>query len=110
VSVGNNRGGVAIVLLYTGVEITLLVSVVKVVLAAASPASLAPWEYMDILNAAVGILLAALVWFTIRLIQKYDRNQDIIFTKLEKLSEDFYALRGEHVATMRKGGCTDAGK
>ena len=52
----------------------------------------------DLMQLIIGVLFAAVIWFTIRTLRKIDRNQDILFKKLTTLERDFYLLQGEHRA------------
>ena len=100
------KGSIVLVLvLLAGVGTVMLISVVGGVIAATAPSTATPFlDRVDTLNTLIGSLFVALTWFTIRLIRKYDTNQDIMFTRLTKLSEDFYILLGEHNGIMRNGG------
>jgi uncharacterized membrane-anchored protein len=61
----------------------------------------ASWaEHLDLVNIIIGLLFAAVVSLTMRTLNKIDRNQTIIFERLEVLTKDFYILEGKHRAMM----------
>lgn len=98
---------ITVVMALLGVSAVMILTVAAVCIAAQmSPPQDGPsWaEHLDMVNLVLYGLIVMLVWFTIRLIRKYDKNQDIMFERVTALSRDFYTLQGEHNGILRKGG------
>jgi hypothetical protein len=61
------------------------------------------YEHVDLISMMAWALITVVAWFMIRTLRKIDANQALLFSKLDRLSEDFYKLQGEHNAI--KSGC-----
>ena len=51
---------------------------------------------VNLVQAANLALIALVGFFAQRTLSKIDKNQTLLFEKHDKLSKDFYTLRGEH--------------
>lgn len=89
--------------LLSAVLLLILILIWAVIGAAAmsrvvDPAAPSWFEHVDLMSLLVWALILIVVWFLVRTLKKIDTNQALLFSKMDKLCEDFYTLQGEHKA------------
>jgi hypothetical protein len=55
-------------------------------------------QHIDFFQYVFGSAVVIIGFFIVRTLRQIDANQQQLFAKLNNLSEEFYVLKGEHIA------------
>ncbi|MHB8149982.1 MAG: hypothetical protein ACYDIB_07445 [Desulfobulbia bacterium] len=60
-------------------------------------------EHFDVVQWLLGAMFLLIMSLVARTLKSVDRNQTELFGRLKDLEKEFYELKGEHRACLRKG-------